>query len=491
MTSRAANYTSLLFTVIFLFLVFHLGWSENACSEGVQKDLGRKATVIQNGATIAGIKLKPDSTYELHGVIDLAGAEIIVPDGCFLKGASAALYNGSLVMSNNCTVRDVMFSNVNITFDNKEMIRISNCTFSGDFEGGVIPEQNYAAAAIYGNSGKDVFIDSVIIKNYQWGISVFKCNRVNIEDVSFVGILYDSIDYTRTIQNSNYHDAVHLAGTNESRVTHVVAANCGACVLLGGTSKFNVIENCSGKNLWDNGVYISSGNDNVVRHCEFNHVRGTGVKARGSRNIIINNTVSCVGTGYGITGCGNSIGLDEYGQDYNGEGSYITDNIVKDAHDVGIAIASHGGYPPYRFSIDNNRIVNGPNERASISVFCNNARVTGNEVDCPTSYGIVVSQIPDRTSGGYIISNNKITCNRKGIVVQKCTNAMVHDNSIDVNKQGILVFETAKSSFIHNGFAGKGKYAVSGHVKGQSNYYKTLGENDALKPSEYIILDKR
>jgi len=115
MTSRAAKYTSLLFTVIFLFLVFHLGWSENACSEGVQKDLGRKATVIQNGATIAGIKLKPDSTYELHGVIDLAGAEIIVPDGCLLKGASAVLYNGSIVMSNNCTVRDIVFPNVNIT----------------------------------------------------------------------------------------------------------------------------------------------------------------------------------------------------------------------------------------------------------------------------------------------------------------------------------------------------------------------------------------
>ena len=39
-----------------------------------------------------------------------------------------------------------------------------------------------------------------------------------------------------------------------------------------------------------------------------------------------------------------------------------------------------------------------------------------------------------------IISNNKIRCNRKGIIVQKCTDTM-HDNRIDAEKQGIQVFE--------------------------------------------------
>lgn len=483
--------SSFIIAVFLLLGVYNTGRSENNSSEMTGNCWGRKATIIKNGTSLTEINLRPNSVYELKGVADLGGMEVIIPEGCLLKGASAFLNNGTLVMSNNSTVRDIVFTNVNIIFDDKEKVGISNCTFGGDFKGGAIPEQNYTAAAIYGNKGKDIFIDSVTINNYQWGISLFKCNRVSIENVSFSGILNDTIDFSRNIQNANYHDAVHFAGTNESRVTNVFATNCGACVLLGGTSKYNVIESCSGKNLWDNGVYISSGNDNVVRLCEFNFVRGTGVKARGSRNIITNNNVSCVGTGYGITGCGKPIGKDEYGQDYNGESSFVTDNTVRDAHDVGIAIASHDGYPPYRFSIDNNRIVHGPNERASISVFCNNARVSGNVIDCPKSFGIVVSQIPDKSSGGYFISNNMIRCNRRGIVVQKCTDTMVSDNRIDAEKQGIQVFETGKSSFIHNKFVGKGKYAVSGHIIGQSNYYKTLGENDALKPSEYIILEKR
>lgn len=491
MRHRLVYYSmSLICLATFLFFYF-IDDSKNVEIDKICASETSKAVVVQNGNALAKTVAIPDSVYELRGFFDLNGDSLVLPVGCVLKGIDAIMANGIVVLSNNCTIENLKFQNVKVVFDDKQRLRIKHCSFEGNFKTTTIPEQNYMSAAIYGNRGKDVYIENVSICNYQWGISVFRSSRLIIENISFSGVLSDSIDFSSHIENSNYHDAVHIAGTNESRIAHVNARNCGACVLLGNTSKYNIIENCCGNNLWDNGVYISSGNDNIVKSCEFQNVRGTGVKARGCRNIIMNNTVSVVGTGYGITGRGKPIGIDDYGQEYNGEGSSIVDNIVEDFHDYGVAVALYEGYPTSRVYVDNNRIFNGFSERPSISVYCSNARVSGNEINCPNSYGIVVPLIKEKTTGGYVILNNSITCNRRGIAVSRCKNATVSNNKIYAEKQGLVVSETEGSSFIHNEFTGNGKYYISDNIIGKRNYYETFGDNDGIKPSDYSILEKR
>lgn len=450
-------------------------------------------TIVVNSSsckTLARFHFSPDSSYELKGSFDLEGGTVSMPNGCVVSCKDAILYNGSFIINSRCRLLDGNFNNIQVFIKNAEKVCISNCSFTGSFGVQNLKADNYLASAIYSSKVKDVEFNHISITNYQWGIVIYDSERIVAENIVFTGVLDKSVDYSINIDNANYHDALMLSNTHFSRAINISAYNCGTCVVLGRTSKTNVIDGCRGSVLWDNGIYISSGNNNIIQNCIFNNVRGTGVKARGSCNIIANNVVSNVGTGYAITGNGTSIGIDEYGKEYNGYGSMITGNVVMNAHNSGISIGAQDGLTPYRFSVTNNSIINCSAETASISIICNGASIVGNNVVCPNSFGIVIAQMQDKGSGGYMITENNISCKRRGIVVQKCKDAVIANNAINTEIQGIVVYQTEQSSFITNKFSGKGKYSVSGHIKGTSNFYKTLGSDDALVPSSFVIIEK-
>ena len=464
-------------------------FESNGNNEFLKEDV--VVVTTQSGLSFERQVTSPYTVYEIQGTIDLKGESVIIPVGSELVGGrNAVISNGKLTMKSGCRISNCSFTNVQILISDAEHVRIKDCTFEGLFTAKVLRSQQYMNAAIYCSKSRDTEFDHITISKYQWGIAVFDSFRIVVDNIVYTGVLKNSINFSESIQNANYHDAVHLSNTHFSRVCNVAAYNCGACVLLGRTSKSNVIEGCKGDVLWDNGVYISSGNNNIVQNCVFNNVRGTGVKARGNCNIIANNTVSDVGVGFAITGNGAAIGEDEYGKEYNGYGSMISGNTVINAYNCGITVGEQDGLPPYRFSVTNNNIVNGPTENPSISVFCNGASIVGNNVFCPNAFGIVVSQKPNAVSGGYMISENNVSCKRRGIVIQKCKDSMITNNVVNSDLQGIVVFATENSSFITNKLQGNGKYSVSGHIKGTSNYYKTLGAEDALVPSSHIIVDK-
>lgn len=432
----------------------------------------------------------PNTVYELQGRYDLNGKTLCVPSCCRVIGSSALISNGTLQIQNGSEISNCSFINARILIADASNVRICDCFFDGPFSSSFLAEQHYDDSAIYAASVTDSSFENISIRGYRWGITIIDSFRTNVENVVFSGALDGPMDFSIDIANANYHDAVHLSNTHNSRICNVSANKCGACVLLGRYSRFNTIESCRGDILWDNGIYISSGDYNIVQNCSFNNVRGTGIKARGSCNIISNNTVCQIGVGLGLTGNGDAIGQDEFESDYNGVGSIANGNIVVDAHNYGIAISEHDGLPPYHFTITNNNIINGPDDGASIYVFCNGASVIGNNILCPNSLGVVIAQQSDKVTGGYLISDNNIICKRKGIVLQKCKNSVVSNNIVNADDQGILVYATEGSSFITNKFSGKGLYSVRNHIAGTTNFFKTLGMDDALVPSPYIILEK-
>ena len=451
---------------------------------------GREVVVVKNGQSLSKQIVKPNVDYQLSDDFDLKGSTLLVPKNCVLYGAWNTLRNGTVVVSEGCDIYALNFEHSKIVMTDVAKVRIRDCKFTGSFSISDLKEQNFTAAAIYGTGLEDICIESISIQGYQWGVSFVKSSKLDISNVSFCGILDEPIDYEKNIENSNYHDAVVLSKSHFCNISKIYAKNCGACVLLGGSSNLNVIESCKGELLWDNGVYISSGHNNIVQNCVFRSVRGCGVKARGNCNVVANNSVIGVGTGYAITGFGSARGSDEFGKQYNGYGSVVNGNIVQNAKNCGISIGLHGGLPFYRCSATNNSIVDCGENGSAISVFCNYATITGNNVVCPKSFGIVVAQVADEASGGYMISENNIKCSRKGIVLQKCSKAVVSNNVIAAEKQGIVVSLTEDSSFILNKFSGKGKYSVSGSKKGTSNFYKTFGDNDSLVPSEFVRIEK-
>lgn len=160
------------------------------------------------------------------------------------------------------------------------------------------------------------------------------------------------------------------------------------------------------------------------------------------------------------------------------------------AHDIGILVAKQDGLSPYGFFVTNNSITDGPYDSACISVFCNGATILGNSIIAPESHGIVVSHSIGDESGGYKITDNRIVCNRRGIVVQRSHDSFVSNNEIDSKKHGIIVQATYNSSFIQNKFLGEGRYYVNSSIKGTVNHFKYVNSKDSLKPSPYIIVEK-
>lgn len=433
---------------------------------------------------------KSNVEYRLRNNINLRGITLELPHNSVLNGKGRSLRNGTLVVSDGCEVKDICFKHSNVEMENVMGVHIFDCVFVGTLSLTDIKERNYTAAAIYGTGLKEICLETIKIQGYQWGISIVNSSDLSINNVTFVGIMNDPIDFERHIVNANYHDAVHISKSHTSNISNIYASNCGACVLLGGTSNKNVIEDCSGDGLWDNGVYISSGHNNIVQNCVFRNVRGSGVKVRGNCNVVTNNSVINVGTGYTVTGFGPASGIDELGMEYNGYGSIVNGNTVQNAKRYGVDIGMHGGLPFYRCSVTNNSIIDCAENSSAIGVICNYATITGNKVVCPESLGIVVIRNADKLSGGYKISENNIVCYRKGIVLQKCIDSVVSNNTVSAEEQGILVYATEGSSFILNKFLGKGKYFVSESKKGTSNNYRVFGDGDSLKPSEFVRLEK-
>lgn len=389
---------SLRFHLLSFFILIGVAVPAGYCSQ-VGSFFSSSATRVTTHGRKAFEKLikSANSEYEINGSYDFNGAIVTIPEGCVLKSRYAKLSNGTIVLKSRCDLNGFSFNNVQLMIDGSEGVRVANCSFTGDFVYKAIKAQNYTASAIYCNKCSDVIIERVFVSGYQWGVAVVDSYRTVVDNIVFKGVLDRAINFSENIENANYHDAVHFSNTHYSRVCNVSAYNCGACVLLGRASKYNVIENCKGTVLWDNGVYISSGNHNVVQSCIFNDVRGTGVKARGSCNIISNNSVSNVGVGYVLTGNGISQGKDEYGSDYNGYGSMVSGNSVNNAQFFGISVGEKDGLAPYRFSVVNNSIVNVSEEATSISVFCNGASIVGNSILCPMHMASSLNSIRRRS----------------------------------------------------------------------------------------------
>lgn len=449
----------------------------------------REVIIIKRGRAIEKQFSKSYVEYRLRKDINLKGITLKLPHNSILYGAGRSLRNGTLVVSDGCEIHNICFNHTNVEMENVARVHIFDCEFVGTLSLTDIKEHSYSSAAIYGTGLKDICLESIIICGYQWGISIANSLDLRIKKVTFVGIMNDPIDFERHIENANYHDAVHISKSHSCNISFISASNCGACVLLDGSSNNNVIEDCCGEVLWDNGVYVSSGHNNTVQNCFFRNVRGSGVKARGNCNVVTNNSVINVGTGYTITGFGLTRGTDELGMDYNGYESRVSGNLVQNAKRYGVYIGMHAGLPTYRCSITNNRIINCAENSSAIGVICNYATITGNNVVSPESFGIVVVRSADKLSGGYMISENNITCYRKGIVLQNCTDSFVSNNSVSAEEQGILVYATEKTSFILNKFLGKGKYIVRESKKGTSNHYKVFGDDDSLTQSEYIRIE--
>lgn len=199
----------------------------------------------------------------------------------------------------------------------------------------MINPQNYA---VHISASDDFTVSDLRISNFTRGVGIASSKRPVIDNVFFQGMANGHS------LNVNYHTTVNIGSSEYAKVSRVHGQDCGSALLVGLGSSYGSANMISGRNTYDNGVYISSGTDWEVTSPVFvidpaytGNV-GTGVKMRGSRHTLLGGHFERMGIGAAISGAG----ADE-GDGTNGGGSRVIGATARDCAWMGFVLDDING----------------------------------------------------------------------------------------------------------------------------------------------------
>lgn len=175
-------------------------------------------------------------------------------------------------------------------------------------------------------------------------IQLYDCDFCSFSENYQEGFL-PNVDFNTFINNTNYLTLGSISGGRFNQAHKNFAKNTGDVVIKQRDTFGSVTSCCSGINLHDNGVYGSSEYNSVSFANSFSLVRGTGVKSRGSRNVIFANPSSDVDIGISLTG--NGLTTDSRGA--NGNGSISAFNPIDKARSFSVSTDVQDGLYPRNF----------------------------------------------------------------------------------------------------------------------------------------------
>lgn len=176
-------------------------------------------------------------------------------------------------------------------------------------------------------------------KNIRSLVQFYDCIACKAYDNSVYGFMPD-VDFGVTVTNANFVPLINFSGGRNNLAWGNHAENHGSDVLWQRASASVIAFANSGRNLQDNGVYGSSGDNSISFGNSFDYVRGSGVKPRGSGNIVVANTASNVEMGVSTTG--NGLTPDSSGA--NGFGNITAFNAVSRSRAYAISVDVQDGY---------------------------------------------------------------------------------------------------------------------------------------------------
>ena len=235
------------------------------------------------------------------------------------------------IIGEDCAIFDPndLTNVIHFTHENSS---IRNITFIGyetlsKFQSNLPRNAADIRAFIRFSSVQNVKISHIIGSGKRALVVLDDCYNSNISDCYMEGFLPVITAGELGQAEANKCAAVCVFGGAKNNVSRIYALNHGSVVLSGLDTVGIRISQISGRSLHDNGVYCSSGTDGVVQNCTgISDVIGTGVKSRGSRNIIRDCYVKRCGVGFVMTG--NGLTPDKYGA--NGVGNQLLNCTTED-----------------------------------------------------------------------------------------------------------------------------------------------------------------
>jgi hypothetical protein len=277
-----------------------------------------------------------------------------------------------------------------------------------------------------------------------------------VKDIYHIGVL------NIAKADSNFHPTVVVRGVEGNKIYRVHAENGGDCVLgLNGTRQL-LVHGCSGTNLFDNGVYISSGEHCVVSGCRFWDITGTdsGIKTRGSFMTVSGNTLDNVVNGIKMSS------LDSAGVTSNN--LIATGNSIDVYSSRGIAaVATATSDRPSNVVISNNSILGGttagPLGDAIHAGPLENLTITGNVIQTNIAdYAILVFGASGTEAEKIVVSNNVISdATGEGIRFSDASRASAIGNVFEsITGSAIRLLNTTDSIFVGNSYPEDGETLI-------------------------------
>ncbi|MFC3770175.1 glycosyl hydrolase family 28-related protein [Paenibacillus sp. GCM10012303] len=272
---------------------------------------------------------------------------------------------------------------------------------------------------------------SVKDKTYPFLLSV--CQECHVTDCYVVGFL--NVGKT----GANYCSCCYISGGLNNSVRGLVGKDMGSGILVGAEGTNHHISDCYFENMWDNGVYISSGKGNLIEHITVKQTGGSGVKARGHRHIVSNCHIQDCLIGFTITG--NGATPDSLG--YNGYGTILEGCVAENCRRDGVLMNVQDGYLPRNIKIVNNTLINCATEGGGYAGVRMTAgvdtEVCGNTFHhCSGSFGILIVGPQSAPVSGLKIMNNFVSETREGIRLQYVTHSVITGNHVrDIDTYGI------------------------------------------------------
>jgi parallel beta-helix repeat protein len=238
---------------------------------------------------------------------------------------------------------------------------------------------------------------------------------------------------------ANYCSCCHISGGARNSVIGLSGKDMGSGVLIGLEGTDHHITDCFFQNMWDNGVYVSSGKGILIDHVTVIQTAGGGIKVRGQKHIVSNCAVKDCVVGYTLTG--NGATPDSLG--YNGHGTLLEGCVAENCLRDGILMNTQDGYNARGFKILNNTIINSAIEGggyAGIRMTTGpGTEVSGNSFSkCSGSYGILITGPLSTPVSGLKINNNSVALTKEGIRLQYATHSTVIGNHVqDIETYGM------------------------------------------------------
>lgn len=330
----------------------------------------------------------PRSRYRLDDSIQVENKDSLIID-----------FNGATIYENVVHDRTFKFYGCNA-------ITIKNANFDGSqtystWQAGT-PTAFRAYVGI--DSCDNAVVTAIRSKNKQTALAFRKAYKFSVSNVDHIGIL----DATHKL-NANFCPALYIAHdgfdvvtrwNGYNRITNLHTRDGGSAILLGDDGQYYSISSIQGENMYDNGIYISSGLYGAITNSIFRNCGSTGIKVRGRAWVITGNVVTNSQVGIVYTG---NTGDPFFGPQFNelggvGFGTIVTGNTIDSVTAKGISVeAIEPSYTVNDVNVSNNIITHhtgtSSNYALQVSTIAG-AVVTGNTIYSATG-----------TSAAYV--NNK------------------------------------------------------------------------------------